>query len=215
MPSLASQPDPPVIGRAGHPEQPRRILAVQTQRIGDVLCFLPLLAALRQRFPAARLTALVEPPANQLLRGHPDLDQIYVHDPSVIRGRAHRIMALAAGLRRERFDWALVVHAARSVTLGNRGCPGAVAHVRLAIRALPATCLARTVHAGNYPMPPARREARGRVQPRRAAGAGHRATSGRNPPDYSSRGGDGRGGGAAARKDRRWVRRSARGGRDG
>src|SRR4051794_3803528 len=116
MPSAASQPDPPVIGRAGHPAHPRRILAVQTQRIGDVLCFVPLLTALRRRFPAARLTALVQPPADQLLRGHPDLDQIHVHDPSVVRGRALRVAALAVQLRRERFDWALVIHAASSVS---------------------------------------------------------------------------------------------------
>src|SRR5437764_7581217 len=116
MPSAASQPDPPVIGRAGHPAHPRRILAIQTQRIGDVLCFVPLLTALRRRFPAARLTALVQPPADQLLRGHPDLNQVLVYDPHVFRGRAGRVLALAAQLRRTRFDWALVVHAANSVS---------------------------------------------------------------------------------------------------
>src|SRR5437016_2516663 len=100
MPSAVSHPDPPVISRAGHPAQPRRILAVQTQRIGDVLCFIPSLTALRRRFPAARLTALVQPPADELLRGHPDLDQVLVYHPSVIRGRPHRIVALAAHLRR-------------------------------------------------------------------------------------------------------------------
>ena len=58
----------------GHPPAPRRILAIQTQRIGDVLCFTPLLTALRRRFPGASLTALVAPPADQLLAGNPDLD---------------------------------------------------------------------------------------------------------------------------------------------
>ena len=75
-----------VTGRAaGYPEGARRILAVHTQRIGDVICFTPMLSALRRRFPGAWLAALVQPPAHELLAGNPDVDSVIVYDPEAIR----------------------------------------------------------------------------------------------------------------------------------
>src|SRR5438045_595013 len=89
-------PAAPVFGRDwGHPANPGAILAVQTQRIGDVICFTPMLTALRRRFPEARLTALVQPPAHELLAGNPDLDRVIVYDPAVVRRRPARLLEMA------------------------------------------------------------------------------------------------------------------------
>ncbi|HEU4753607.1 MAG TPA: hypothetical protein VFU47_10910, partial [Armatimonadota bacterium] len=51
----------------------RRILIVQTQRLGDVLCATPLFTAVRNRFPRARIDALVHHPLDTLLTANPDL----------------------------------------------------------------------------------------------------------------------------------------------
>ena len=54
----------------------RRIVAIRTDRLGDVLLNLPALAALRQRFPHATLTVVVQPPLDELLRGQPGVDAV-------------------------------------------------------------------------------------------------------------------------------------------
>jgi ADP-heptose:LPS heptosyltransferase len=110
----------PRLAAGGHPPAPRRILAIQTQRIGDVLCLTPLLTALRRRFPAARLAALVQPPADQLLAGNPDLDSVIAYDPRAMRRRPAAWAGLTRRLRVEQFDWAFSVHAASSVALALR-----------------------------------------------------------------------------------------------
>jgi ADP-heptose:LPS heptosyltransferase len=115
IPMGVAAPAPAVAGRRGHPACPPRILAVQTQRIGDAICFTPLLTALRRRFPGARLAALVQPPADELLAANADLDALFVYDP--VRDRhPFAVAGLARRLRRERFEWAFVVHAASSVS---------------------------------------------------------------------------------------------------
>jgi heptosyltransferase-1 len=53
-----------------------RILIVRLSAIGDVIQGLPVLCALRDRFPQAMLAWVVEEPAAELLRGHEALDQL-------------------------------------------------------------------------------------------------------------------------------------------
>src|SRR5438067_1648480 len=93
----------------------RRILVVQTQRLGDVLCATPLFTALRNQFPESHLAALVHRPMDELLVGSEDLDEVLVYD----RRTTHRSMlsrlALIAELREQRFDWVISIHAASSV----------------------------------------------------------------------------------------------------
>ncbi len=120
-PGLPTRSETWVAGaESGFPAPARRILAVQTQRIGDVLCFTPFLTALRRRFPRARLTALVQPPGDQLLRANPDLDNLLVYDPAAARGRPVALGFLVRQLRQERFEWAFSIHAASSVSLALR-----------------------------------------------------------------------------------------------
>ncbi|NUQ61878.1 MAG: glycosyltransferase family 9 protein [Pirellulales bacterium] len=53
-----------------------RIAIVRLSAIGDVIHGLPVLCALRQRFPRAALAWVVEERAAALLRGHPSLDNL-------------------------------------------------------------------------------------------------------------------------------------------
>lgn len=57
---------------------PRRVLVIVTRRIGDVLLATPLIRALRQAWPAARIEALVFAGTQGVLAGNPDLDQVHV-----------------------------------------------------------------------------------------------------------------------------------------
>ena len=61
--------------KAGTPE---RILIVKLSAIGDVVHTLPCLNALRQARPQAEIGWLVQEPGAQLLRHHPQLDQLIV-----------------------------------------------------------------------------------------------------------------------------------------
>lgn len=70
--------------------QPRSILIVRLSAIGDVIHALPLLEVLRANFPEARIGWLVEELSAQLLRGHPDLDELYVIPKKRWRGQYHK-----------------------------------------------------------------------------------------------------------------------------
>lgn len=58
--------------------EPQSILIVRLSAIGDVVHVLPCLHALRARFPKAHIGWLVEELSASLLRGHPEIDDLYV-----------------------------------------------------------------------------------------------------------------------------------------
>lgn len=53
-----------------------RILITRLSAIGDCVLTLPVLAAIRKQFPNAFIAWAVESPSNQLLKLHPDLDEL-------------------------------------------------------------------------------------------------------------------------------------------
>jgi lipopolysaccharide heptosyltransferase I len=76
--------------------------------LGDVVHALPVLSALRERFPTAHITWVVNRAYEPLLRNHPDLDATLPFD----RGAAAAVAALSAlrfawTLRKARFDLVL------------------------------------------------------------------------------------------------------------
>ncbi len=91
-----------------------KILIVRTSALGDVVHTLPALAALREIFPRARIAWLVEPAGALLLRGHPQIDELYVFDrprwkrewrrPVSWPGLLKEFFRLVRKVRRERFD---------------------------------------------------------------------------------------------------------------
>ena len=86
----------------------RRIALVKPSALGDVVHALPVLSALRARFPAARITWVVNAAYEPLLAGHPDLTDTLPFDRGAFKkGRRHALRyarAFAAELRRRRFD---------------------------------------------------------------------------------------------------------------
>lgn len=55
---------------------PQRILVIKLSSLGDIVHALPAVAALRQRFPHARLTWMVKEIWAPILKGNPDIDDI-------------------------------------------------------------------------------------------------------------------------------------------
>lgn len=79
---------------------PEKILVIQLRRIGDNLLTLPALAALKAKFPAAKVDFLAEPPADKLLAGSPFINELLVYD------RKKQFYWLRE-IRRRKYDWVI------------------------------------------------------------------------------------------------------------
>ncbi|MGD2138169.1 MAG: glycosyltransferase family 9 protein [Gammaproteobacteria bacterium] len=95
------------------------ILIVRLSAIGDIVFASPLIHALRRRYPAARISWLVQPESRALLAHHPELDEVIVWPRAEwqalwkarrIRGLWRSIRRFRKDLRARRFDIALDVH---------------------------------------------------------------------------------------------------------
>jgi len=58
----------------------KKILLVRNDNIGDVVCTLPCIEALRRHFPDAFIAILVCRLTEEIVTGHPYLDKVYVYD---------------------------------------------------------------------------------------------------------------------------------------
>ena len=88
--------------------KPSRIAIIKPSALGDILHSLPVLTALRRRFPAARIAWLVNRSYDVLLRGHPELDATLAFERHPYRDGVFAGLrtqqAFLANLRREAFD---------------------------------------------------------------------------------------------------------------
>jgi lipopolysaccharide heptosyltransferase I len=88
--------------------EPHRIALIKPSALGDIVHSLPVLTALRQRFPTAHISWIVNRTYEGLLRGHRDLDAVLPFD----RGVSHQELLQAAlgygqffrNLRQQKFD---------------------------------------------------------------------------------------------------------------
>ncbi|WP_075426299.1 lipopolysaccharide heptosyltransferase II [Candidatus Kryptonium thompsonii] len=58
----------------------KRILIIQTAFIGDVVLALPLLQVLRKNFPSAKIDFMLIPRTAELLKNHPDVNDVIIFD---------------------------------------------------------------------------------------------------------------------------------------
>ena len=61
----------------------KHILVIKLRHIGDVLLTVPVFRALRETFPGAKISALVNSGTEDVLAGNPLIDEIIVFDRSV------------------------------------------------------------------------------------------------------------------------------------
>src|SRR5712691_11489236 len=81
-----------------------RIALLKPSALGDIVHALPVLHALRVRFPAARISWVVGRAFAALLEGHADLDETIVFDR---RGGPRAALVLGRELRRRCFDFVI------------------------------------------------------------------------------------------------------------
>lgn len=79
----------------------RRIAVIKPSALGDVVQALPLLPVLRARFPAARLTWVIQRELQDLVSDHPSLDEMICVDR---RPTAGQVVRLCRQLRGREFD---------------------------------------------------------------------------------------------------------------
>ncbi|MEX0702987.1 MAG: lipopolysaccharide heptosyltransferase II [Planctomycetales bacterium] len=82
----------------------RNVCVIKPSALGDVVQALPLLPALRARFPRAQVAWVIHSGFADLLRGHPWLDDVI---PFRRHGRVRETWALFRELRQRRFDLVL------------------------------------------------------------------------------------------------------------
>lgn len=90
----------------------KNILIVRTDRIGDVVLTTPSIKALRQAYPQARLTMLVAPATESIVRNNPYLDEVMVDDRLNVHKQAG-FFKLVWEVRKRRFDLAVIFYTKR------------------------------------------------------------------------------------------------------
>jgi heptosyltransferase I len=88
----------------------RRIVLIKPSALGDIIHSLPVLGALRRRFPQAHIAWVINRGYQPLLAGHPDLDETIAFDrrPGAgWMGRLLKTVRFLGRLRQGRFDLAI------------------------------------------------------------------------------------------------------------
>jgi lipopolysaccharide heptosyltransferase II len=87
------------------------ILVIKLAAIGDVLMATPSLAALRAKYPGARIDVLIGEWAMPVLATNPHVDRLIVVDEMIFwRKKIFSLLALLLRLRRARYDKVYVMH---------------------------------------------------------------------------------------------------------
>lgn len=95
----------------------KRILISRTDRIGDVLLSTPVFKALRKKFPQSYIAVMVRPYARDIVLGNPYLNEVIIYDKYGAQRHLWSSIKFAWGLRRKRFDLALMLHPTNRVHL--------------------------------------------------------------------------------------------------
>ncbi|MBN3039328.1 MAG: glycosyltransferase family 9 protein [Candidatus Omnitrophica bacterium] len=98
-------------------QEPSKILVTRTDRIGDVLLSTPVIKSLRMRFPQSHITMLVRPYTRDIVIGNPYLSEVLIYDKYGKESSLWRSLLFALGLRKKKFDVALMLHPTNRVHL--------------------------------------------------------------------------------------------------
>jgi predicted lipopolysaccharide heptosyltransferase III len=85
----------------------KKILLIRLRRIGDVILTTPAVTTLRQCFPAASISYIVERPYRELVEGNPNLDKVIILEKKQSLKDFFRLIRL---IRKERYDVVLDFH---------------------------------------------------------------------------------------------------------
>lgn len=101
---------------------PRNILVIDFGQLGDVVLSLPALRAIRQRFPAARITVAAGKPANEVVALSGYADEIFEVDRVALRDgnklvSIWRIVQFVKQVRQSKFDFVIDLHSLSETNL--------------------------------------------------------------------------------------------------
>jgi len=94
-------------------KEPKTILAIRLDKLGDIVLSLPAFASLRKNFPKAKITALVNKPFGEMLEFHGLADEAIEFDEGKNNGIAGKI-AFLLGLSKRKFDFAIDLQHAKN-----------------------------------------------------------------------------------------------------
>jgi lipopolysaccharide heptosyltransferase II len=90
------------------PRAVRNVLVVRLDQLGDVICSLPVLSILKERFPNARITFLCGAEGQSILEGNPQVDEVITFRSNwFARGRSldlDELYDVLSRLRDQKFD---------------------------------------------------------------------------------------------------------------
>jgi len=84
-----------------------RILIVKMSSIGDIILSLPMLKALRTRYPRAHIAWIVEDRFKDVLEGNPDIDELIVYEKKGLLDVVVNAVLIVKRIRAGRFDVAI------------------------------------------------------------------------------------------------------------
>lgn len=90
-------------------KEPGKIVVVQTAKIGDMICTTPVFRAIKHRYPAAHLTALIDPVNKEILEKNPHVDEIKTIRQKDFKGFAGKIR-LSGIIRKGNYDAAVCLN---------------------------------------------------------------------------------------------------------
>lgn len=97
-------------GASGDARGARRVLVLQTSFLGDSLLTLPLLRRLKESLPGAKLSVLTLPKHADVFRGSQWVDSVILDDKRGIHGGVAGPWRIAAELKKQDFDLAVIPH---------------------------------------------------------------------------------------------------------
>lgn len=89
-------------------KEPSSVLVIRLEHMGDVILTTPLFAALRRRFPHARIDVMVRPSAAAALQGNPNITNTILLEPPYFGGKGKWRAWLA--MAKKRYDLVIEPH---------------------------------------------------------------------------------------------------------
>ena len=89
---------------------PKRILLIRTDRIGDVVLSTPAIKAVRDTYPDAYIAFMVRPYAKDIIEGNPYLDEVIIYDKEAAHNSFFATLLFGLRLRKKKFDTAVILH---------------------------------------------------------------------------------------------------------
>ncbi len=91
-------------------KEPKKILVVRTDRLGDVILSTPVIKNLRLAYPSSFIAFMCRPYTKDVLLGNPYLDEVIIYDKYGRHRSVASSLRFALSLSKKKFDLALILH---------------------------------------------------------------------------------------------------------